>query len=138
MAGQYGVTFAAKLIEKGKYEQAIVEATQAIAREDDNPEHYWDRGSAHSWLHHYREAIGDFERALSLDEAAGVLDSDALDDAYFSALLGAAKQTTLEEGLRLLEQYRALLPEGRHTRDAEDWQKRLKGELKSSFTKVRD
>ena len=46
MAGVYGMSFAAKLLEKGKYDEAIVEATKAIEKEDDNPEHFFERARA--------------------------------------------------------------------------------------------
>jgi hypothetical protein len=61
-----------------------------------------------------------------------------LDDAYFSALLGAARQEAdVERGCAKLERYATVYPAGRHVEDASDWQKRLRGELKSTFVKER-
>ena len=91
MAGRYGMSFAAKLTEEGKYAEAIVEATRAAARDDEDPTPLFERAAAHAWLEQYPEAVADLEAAMVLDEAAGVLEMDVVDDAYFSALLGAAK-----------------------------------------------
>jgi tetratricopeptide (TPR) repeat protein len=137
MAGQYGMSFAAKLLEKGKYEEAIVEATRAIEREDDNPEHFVERATAAAFLERHAEAVSDLERALALDEEAGVLERDVVDDAYFSALLGAARALPVADGVARLDRYRQIFPSGRHLRDAADWQKRLRGELPSHFVKER-
>jgi tetratricopeptide (TPR) repeat protein len=138
MSGPYGRSFASKLIEDGKYEEAIVEATRAIAGEDDNPEHYVDRATAHVQLGRDAEAVDDFVRALALDETAQVLETDLIDDAYFSALLSKARADEVESGCRALAGYREVLPRGRHLADAESWTKRLRGELKSEFVKVRE
>jgi hypothetical protein len=69
-----------------------------------------------------------------------VLDDDMLDDAYFSALLGAARALAASDvaaGCDKLARYATRFPEGRHVGDAGDWQKRLRGELKSTFVKER-
>ena len=53
-----------------------------------------------------------------------------VDDAYFSALLGAAKaeaRTSIEAAERTLARYKAVLPEGRHLGDAALWPDRLRG-----------
>ena len=92
MAGRYGMSFAAKMIQEGKYAEAIEEATRAVARDEEDPAPLVERASAYSWLERYPEAVKDLEAAIALDETAGVLETDVVDDAYFSALLGAAKQ----------------------------------------------
>ena len=59
---------------------------------------------------------------MVLDEAAGVLEMDFVDDAYFSALLGAAKaqaQTSIDAAAKTLARYKTVLPGGRHLADAE-------------------
>ena len=64
-----------------------------------------DRASAYAWLERYPEAVRDLEAALALDQTAGVLETDVVDDAYFSALLGAAKaeaRTSMEAAERTL------------------------------------
>ena len=91
MAGRYGMSFAAKMIQEGKYAEAIEEATRAVARDDEDPAPLVERASAYAWLERYSEAVQDLEAAMALDETAGVLEIDVVDDAYFSALLGAAK-----------------------------------------------
>ena len=91
MAGRYGMSFAAKMIQEGKYAEAIEEATRAVARDDEDPAPLVERASAYAWLERYPEAVKDLEAAIALDETAGVLETDVVDDAYFSALLGAAK-----------------------------------------------
>ena len=58
---------------------------------------------------------------MALDQTAGVLETDVVDDAYFSALLGAAKaeaRTSIEAAERTLARYKTVLPEGRHLADA--------------------
>jgi tetratricopeptide (TPR) repeat protein len=138
MSGQYGRSFASKLIEDGKYAEAIAEADRAIAAEDDNPEHFVDRATALVQLTRDPEAVPDFVRALALDEQAQVLETDLIDDAYFSALLAAARAGDVEAGCRMLAGYKDVLPKGRHLADAESWTRRLRGELKSEFVKVRE
>jgi tetratricopeptide (TPR) repeat protein len=131
------MSFAAKLLEKGEYDQAIVEATKAIEKEAENPEHFFERASACAMVERYVEAAADFERALELDRDARVLDDDVLDDAYFSALLGAARAEAVDAGVARLARYATVFPSGRHLRDAADWSKRLRGELQSEFVKRR-
>ena len=138
MGHQYGMSRASVYNEAGEFEAALEAATQEIAREADNSEHYWDRATALSSLERYDEAVAEFERAKAVDAASGVLDDDMLDDAYFSALLGAARQEAdVERGCARLDRYATQFPSGRHVSDAGDWQKRLRGELKSTFVKER-
>jgi tetratricopeptide (TPR) repeat protein len=138
MGHQYGMSRASVFNEAGEFEAALEASTQEIARESDNAEHYWDRASALSSLERYDEAIAEFERARKVDAKSQVLDDDMLDDAYFSALLGAARQEAdVERGCAKLERYATVYPAGRHVEDASDWQKRLRGELKSTFVKER-
>jgi tetratricopeptide (TPR) repeat protein len=129
---------AAVLNEAGEFAAAVQAATEELAREADNSEHWWDRASALAALERYDEAVRDFERAKEVDAHSQVLDDDMLDDAYFSALLGAARaRGDVDAGCRLLERYATIFPSGRHVGDAGDWQKRLRGELKSHFVKER-
>jgi tetratricopeptide (TPR) repeat protein len=129
---------AAVLNDAGEYEAAVQASTDEIAREPHNSEHLWDRGSALASLERYEEAVADFERAKIVDAKTEVLDDDMLDDAYFSALLGAARATTdVAAGCAKLERYLTQFPSGRHVQDMSDWQKRLRGELKSHFVKER-
>jgi hypothetical protein len=129
MAGRYGKSFAAKLTEEGKYAEAIVEATRAAARDEEDPAPLFERATAHAWLEQYPEAVRDLEAAMVVDEAAGVLEMDVVDDAYFSALLGAAKaeaQTSIDAAVKTLARYKTVLPGGRHLADAEAWPERLR------------
>jgi len=138
MGHQYGRSRAAVLIEAGEFEAALQAASDEIAREGENSEHWWDRASALASLERYDEAVADFERAKEVDAKTAVLDDDMLDDAYFSALLGAARATAdVSAGCAKLERYATRFPSGRHVQDAGDWQKRLRGELKSTFVKER-
>jgi tetratricopeptide (TPR) repeat protein len=131
----YGTSFAQKLLDEGKFEQAVVEATRAAEREPEDPEPFFERATAYANLDRHVEAAADFERALELDEEAQVLTTDFVDDAYFSALLGAARTEAVDAGVARLERYASVLPSGRHLADARDWQKRLRGELPSVFVK---
>ena len=133
MAGAYGVSFAQKLIEEGNYAEAVSEATLAIGRDGQDPEAYLDRATAHAWLERYAEAIADFERALALDADAGLLETDVVDDAYFSALLAWARKDAAEgadgaKGAGRLARYAEVLPSGRHLDDVHVWARRLRGE----------
>jgi hypothetical protein len=52
-----------------------------------------------------------------------------VDDAYFSALLGAAKQearSSLAGATQTLARYETILPGGRHLADAAAWPERLR------------
>jgi tetratricopeptide (TPR) repeat protein len=134
MAGRYGMSFAAELNEKGDYEEALEAATSAMSAEKENPEPFADRAAAYDGLERYAEAARDLERALELNAAARVIDHDNLDDALFSALVGAAKvevETSVDAAVALLARYAKVLPKGRHVRDADDWRKRLRGEMPS-------
>ena len=53
MAGRYGMSFAAKMIQEGKYAEAIEEATRAVARDDEDPAPLVERASAYAWLERY-------------------------------------------------------------------------------------
>lgn len=132
---------AAALNDAGEFEAAVQAATEEMTREPANSEHLWDRGSALASLERYEEAVADFERAKELDAKTAVLDDDMLDDAYFSALLGAARAVAaagdVAAGCSKLDRYATRFPAGRHVDDARDWQKRLRGELKSHFVKER-
>jgi tetratricopeptide (TPR) repeat protein len=129
---------ASVLIDAGEFEAALQAATEEAAREQENSEHLWDRAQALAALERYDEAVADFERAKLIDVKTSVLDDDMLDDAYFSALLGAARAAgDVAAGCAKLERYATQFPSGRHVQDAADWQKRLRGELKSHFVKER-
>src|SRR5262249_25061227 len=56
MAGRYGMTFGAKLIQEGKYAEAVEEASRAVARDDEDPAALVDRAAAYAWLERYPEA----------------------------------------------------------------------------------
>ena len=129
MAGRYGMSFAAKLTEQGKYAEAIEEANRAAARDDEDPTPLVERAAAYAWLERYPEAVADLEAAFELDKTAGVLETDVVDDAYFSALLGAAKAeapASMEAAAKTLGRYKTILPGGRHLTDAETWTERLR------------
>jgi len=139
MAGSYGVSFAARAIAAGNHTEAIAAATTAILRDDSDPEAHFERATALVALDRHNEATSDFERALQLDVEAGILETDAVDDAFFSSLLAAARRaTSVSDGVSMLERYATVLPTGRHLTDAVDWARRLRGELKSEFVKHPD
>src|SRR6516225_1149235 len=134
MGHQYGKSRAATLLEREDFAGAIAAATEALQAEPADSEHWLDRANAYAAVERYHEAVSDFEEARRRDAKLQVLDDDMVDDSYFSALLGAARQEReVEAGCRLLERYRETFPDGRHGQDASDWQRRLRGELKSHF-----
>jgi tetratricopeptide (TPR) repeat protein len=140
MGHQYGRSQAAVLIDAGDYEEAVAAATEAIGREPAYSEHWFERASALASLDRYAEAAGDFEKAHELDAGSQVLEEDVIDDAYFSALLGAARaeaQSDVARGCATLERYRGRFPDGRHGDDVGEWQERLRGERPTHFVKER-
>ena len=138
MGHQYGKSMAATLLEREDYDGAIKAATEALRGEPGDSEHWFDRASAYAAAEKYAEAVADFEEARRRDARLQVLDDDMLDDAYFSALLAAARATSdVAAGCAKLDRYVTVFPAGRHVSDAGDWQKRLRGELKSHFVKER-
>ena len=132
------MSFASELNDKGDYDEAIEAATKAMADDAKNPEAFLDRAVAHDGLERYAEAAADFERAIALNAEARVLDKDNLDDAFFSALVAAARgeaETSVPAAARRLARYAEVLPGGRHVQDADDWRKRLRGEMPSLLDK---
>jgi len=65
--------------EKGKYEDAISDFTEAIERKRNSYGAHFQRGKAHLWSGDFRKAIIDYETAISL----GGDDASAIGDAYF-------------------------------------------------------
>jgi tetratricopeptide (TPR) repeat protein len=138
MGHQYGKSKAATLIEREEYAEALAAAAAAIEAEPENPEHWLDRATALAALDRNGEALRDFEEARVRDRVVQVLEDDLVDDAYFSALLAAARaEGDVGAGCALLDRYAGCFPEGRHGQDARDWQRRLRGELRSEFVKER-
>jgi tetratricopeptide (TPR) repeat protein len=141
MAGRYGMSFAKDLIEQGDYEEAIVAATRAIEEGEAGPEPLFDRGTANELAEHFDAAVTDFEAAIAKNRAAKELDPFMLDDAYFSALLAAARhdaEADVGRGVTRLDRYAKTIPDGAHLKDVSDWQKRLRGELPSLLDKTKE
>lgn len=124
------MSFAAKLIEEGKYDEAVVEATKLVEKTPNSPLPLVDRAAAYELLEQYEAAVSDYERALLLDQTASVLETDLVDDSYFNALISLATETCKRDkvaGGRLLDRYRATLPDGTHHDEIVDWRARLVG-----------
>ncbi|MBS2018308.1 MAG: hypothetical protein JST00_35895 [Deltaproteobacteria bacterium] len=141
MAGRYGMSFAKSLIEKGDYEEAIEAATTAIEEGDDGPEPLFDRATAAELAEQFDRAIDDFEAAIAKNRAVKEIDPFVLDDAYFAALVAAARaaaERDVAKGVAMLDRYKRNVPEGAHVSDARDWQKRIRGEMPSLLDKTRD
>lgn len=141
MAGRYGMSFAKSLIEKGDYEEAIAAATEDIEGGNRGAEPLFDRATACELAERFVDAVRDFEAAIETNRAEKELDPFVLDDAYFSALLAAARDEAARDvhaGVATLDRYAKTLPDGAHLADARDWQKRLRGEMPSLLDKTRD
>ena len=141
MAGRYGMSFAKDLIEQGDYEEAVAAASRAIDDGDDGPEPLFDRATANELAEHFDAAVDDFEAAIVKNRAAKELDPFMLDDAYFSALLAAARhdaEADVGRGVTRLDRYAKTVPDGVHLKDVADWQKRLRGEMPSLLDKTKD
>ncbi len=135
------MSFAKKFIEDGDYDKAIDAATTTITDGDAGPEPLFDRATAYDLAERYLEAVADFEAAITLNGAEQEIDPFTIDDAYFSALLSAARKESerdVPKALVLLQRYMQYAPKGEHVADCADWQKRLKGELPSLLDKTKN
>ena len=135
------MSFAKKFIENGDYDKAIDAATTTITDGDAGPEPLFDRATAYDLAERYLEAVADFEAAITLNGAEQEIDPFTIDDAYFSALLSAARKESerdVPKALVLLQRYMQYAPKGEHVADCADWQKRLKGELPSLLDKTKN
>ncbi len=134
------MSFAKGLIEKGDYEEAIEAATNAIAEGDEGPEPLFDRATAAELAEQYARSIDDFEAAIAKNRAVKEIDPFVLDDAYFAALVSAARdeaQRDVGRAVAMLDRYKGAVPDGAHVADAHDWQKRLRGEMPSLLDKTK-
>lgn len=141
MAGRYGMSFAKKHIEDGEYDEAIAAATKSIEDGDVGPEPLFDRATAYDLAERYLDAVADFESAIAKNSAEQEIDPFTIDDAYFSALLSAARKEAerdVAKGVAMLQRYATNAPKGEHLSEASDWQRRLKGELPSLLDKTKD
>jgi tetratricopeptide (TPR) repeat protein len=141
MAGRYGMSFAKKHIEDGEYDEAIKAATQSIDDGDAGPEPLFDRATAYDLAERHLEAVADFEIAITKNGVEQEIDPFTIDDAYFSALLAAARKEAekdVPKAVTLLQRYLQFAPKGEHVADCRDWQKRLRGEMPSLLDKTRD
>ncbi len=135
------MSFAKKYIEDGDYDKAIEAATTTITDGDAGPEPLFDRATAYDLAERYLDAVTDFEAAITLNGAEQEIDPFTIDDAYFSALLSAARKEAerdVPKAVTLLQRYMQYAPKGEHVADCADWQKRLKGELPSILDKTKN
>ena len=142
MSSNYGGSFAQRLIDEGRFEEAIAAAAKDVARDGEDPEPLVDRATALVGLSRYGEAVLDLDRALQLDQAAQVLETDFVDDTYFAAILGDARALqgkSASEAVARLNRYREVFPRGRHIRDLDRHAAQLRGEKDHSpIVKERD
>ena len=135
------MSFAKSLIEKGDYEEAIEAATTAIEQGDEGPEPLFDRATAAELAEQFTRSIDDFEAAIAKNRALKEIDPFVLDDAYFAALVAAARseaERDVGKGVVMLDRYKSNVPDGAHANDARHWQKRLRGDMPSLLDKTRD
>ncbi len=135
------MSFAKKFIEDGDYDKAIEAATTSITDGDAGPEPLFDRATAYDLAERYLEAVTDFEAAITLNGVEQEIDPFTIDDAYFSALLSAARKEAerdVPKAVTLLQRYMQFASKGEHVDDCRDWQKRLKGELPSLLDKTKN
>ena len=135
------MSFAKKHIEDGEYDEAIAAATKSIEDGDAGPEPLFDRATAYDLAERYSDAVTDFEAAIAKNGAEQEIDPFTIDDAYFSALLSAARKEAerdVGKGVALLQRYVQHAPKGEHADESRDWQKRLKGEMPSLLDKTKD
>lgn len=125
----YGALFSTQLVRDGRYTEAIETATREIAAQPDEPEAFFNRGQALTALERFDEAVGDYQRALALDDSASSVDPESIDDELFFALRSAAEhhKGDAAEAVRTLERYRQILPHGRHVDDIAKWRDAFNG-----------
>jgi tetratricopeptide (TPR) repeat protein len=130
----YGGSFAQKLIDQGRYEEAVTSATREVERDREDPEPLVDRATALTALGRFADALTDLEKALALDEVAQVLETDFVDDALFEAVVGDARAqaSQVADAVARLGRYRTLFPRGRHLVDLERCAAQLRGERDDS------
>ena len=139
MADNYGVTFAQRLIQRGEYEQAITAAIKHETQDAQNPEPHHDKARALSLLGRHEESVAAYARALELDVAEQMLPDWEVDDGLFSTVVAWGQALPGEaDRLKALGRYQALLPAGRHIKEAEEWALRFRGLLPTTFVKPRD
>ena len=139
MADNYGVTFAQRLIQRGEYDVAITAADKHAAQDAQNPEPHHDRARALSLLGRFAEAIESYAQAIELDRQEQMLQDWEVDDGLFSTVVAWGQaETTAELKQKALSHYRALLPQGRHQAEADEWALRFAGRLPTTFSKPRD
>lgn len=135
------MSFAKKHIEDGEYDEAIAAATKSIEDGDVGPEPLFDRATAYDLAERYLEAVTDFEAAIAQNTREQEIDPFTIDDAYFSALLSAARkqaESDVAKGVALLQRYMQVAPKGEHVADCQDWQKRLEGKMPSLLDKTKN
>ena len=124
MAGRYGMSFAAKMIQEGKYAEAIEEATRAVARDDEDPAPLVDRASAYAWLERYPEAVR-ISRRRSRSTRRPACSRPTWSTTPTSARCSAPRRlearTSMEAADATLARYKTVLPGGRHLADAAAW-----------------
>jgi len=89
-----------EFVENFKYEDAVVQYTNAIGLEPSNPDYYYARGRAYESLIKYNEAKADFEKALVFDPKSV--------DALISLGAVCNKMGNFEEALNRLNKASAL------------------------------
>lgn len=138
----YGVTFAHKLIQRGDYAEAIEAAARHQAQDPESSEPLFDRARALSGLCRYEEAVAAFEQALKLDREEQILPESELDDSVFTTLVAWAQSlpqsASSAERAAILLRYAQLLPDGTHRQEADEWLRRVRGELSTTWVKPRD
>ena len=102
---------------------------------------FFDRATAYDLAERHVEAVADFELAITKNGAEQEIDPFTIDDAYFSALLSAARKEAerdVGKGVVTLQRSMQFAPKGEHVADCTNWQKRLKGEMPSLLDKTKD
>ena len=119
----YGALFSSKLVLEGRFDEAVLAATSEIVIQPDEPEAYFNRAQALAALERFDDAVADYEKALSMDDSASSVDPETIDDELFFALRSAAasQKDDPAAAARMIERYRAILPEGRHLDDIGKW-----------------
>ena len=126
----YGELFSTRLVAEQRFEEALNQATQEIEADGDEPEAFFNRAQAFSALGRLEEAARDYAAALGKDASASNMDPAAADDELFDVLrrLALSRKDDRSAALACFDEYRRLLPSGRHVGDIPKWIAHLDGE----------
>jgi tetratricopeptide (TPR) repeat protein len=140
-SGRYGRSFADKLIEEERYEEALVAADKALRLDEEDSSACADRGTALYHLGRFEESVAAYEKAIELNRESAGLDEDQLDDSYYESLrafaCAAHEAGDAARAAKILDTYVDHAPTGKHKDDRTKWYEIFRGEAPKVITRPR-